>query len=742
MKSMMKAVVVSAALVCGVAESVWATEWIISGTTLSTTGGWKFKNCAVSDAKITLGRSWDVTKGTETTLDFNDPIIDAGGTVYSVIDLSDSLNGNTTLTDGIYLPRTLTSVGGYKMQNVTAPIYFPDVLEDVAIAANAFPNANIVTKVTLGDNATAGDAAFAGSKIPDVELGKNVKNAGLFANCKSLTNFISHATELSINAWKMQNCTALKEYHFACYPTLQGNWNGGSKTGTGVRTFVPEKNDQWKAVIEGTGFTPWAGCSTAQTNAYIAAFGADATVPLGYTTSPYATWLLYEPSQGGSSLTIEASPKQLGAVEPDYGVTEGLTATTPCSVTVSYAQDGDTLLQAKGWTFDIWQDGWSPQDRGEGTSYVFTPAGMESFRLTWQWEPVAYRVKLVGVPAFASVTVGTEPDLQGNYSIGSPYSATANGEGFVRWAGVPADVDASQRTISFVVSNAVTVSPLYAVGWTYGNGYISNGDWSFPVTLDGTRITIGTYNPVVGSGRYLDFSTPVTDAAGNDYSIVDMGGYFNAGNAANFAYGVVFAKTVECAGDWKFQKCSSPITIPDGNCLKSIGSGAFSEANLVGAVKLLKLESLAGSAFSGSSIRSVEFGKGLTSIVGLAGCKSLTNFVSRAKELRIGDWQMENCTVLREYRFACYPSLAASWNAGSPTGTGVRTFVPRGNAGWRAKMNAATFTTWASCSTAQTSAYFAAFGADAEIPKGYTTSPYATWLLEYDDGAGLKLLFR
>lgn len=719
------------------------TEWTLDGKTLKSSGGWQFNNVTLSGSKITLSAS--MTVGTETSLDFNAPITDASGNSYVIINMDSFFTAANAkkLTDGIWLPESLESVGSYKTQNLTAPIYFPDVMENVKIASYGFYKSKISNKVTLGDQATAADAAFSQSTIPDVELGTSCAVGGLFAQCKSLTNFISHASELSIGGYKMQQCTALKEYHFACYPTLTANWNSGSKTGTGVRTFVPEKNDQWKAVIDGAKFKSWAECTESERSAYLTAFGEDADQPLGYTTSPYATWLLYELSQGGASLTIDASPKQYGTVEPGYGVLENVSEEIPCSVTESVALDAGRLFQAKGWTLDIWQDGWVQIDAGEGTSYVFTPSGLDGFRLSWQWEAVAYQVKVAGVPPEKSVTINTSPDFQDCFKPGSTFSATAIGDGFVRWVGAPDGVDASQRTISFTVSGATTIYPCYSTDWVYDGTYLSNGDWKFRVNLNGTRITINPNNVVVGVGKYLDFNRPVTDGAGTDYTIVDMGSYFNGANpSAALIGGIVLPATLETVGMYTMQNFTSPIYFPDVMENVAVSKNGFYKSRIASKVTLGDHASADEGAFTDTTIPDLEIGRNCT-VGGLcADCSSLTNYVSHANELTMGTDTMKNCTALKEYRFACYPKFSTGWNKNSKTGTGVRIYVPRRDAEWKSVRKSAAFTKWAKCSEEQTKAYASVFGATAEIPWGYTTGPFGCWLLGQGEGWGLSVVVR
>lgn len=766
MKKIAKLFVACALIGGGGISPAWA-DWHVDGSMLKEVVAegtpWIF-NVAVSGTDLTLKTISQ--RGDATYIDLDAPI--EGG--YSIIKIPYSgspFHNNKTLGGLTFnLPRTLQTTEAWVCDACTATILIPEENAIASLGQGSFRSSGLSGKVALSGNVTFGSNNSAGilesSAIQELVLGKDIAICPLYLckKCSSLTNYTSSALVHTINAWALQDCKNLKEYHFASYPTLNSNWNNGAKTGTGVRTFIPDTDANWDAKIRATTFTPWEKCSSTYSNDYFTAFGQDATPPLGYTTLPYATWLLYEPKESGASLLIDGDPEPYGSVNPDYGMYEGVSSGLPCSAE-EYSGEGSALWRVTGWELDVWQtpqEGeektWVPVDSKSGTTYTFKPQGNDSYRLLWKWEPFGYQVSVSHIARIASVITNAAGSVQGFYVPGSTASFTANGEGFVRWTGAPPGVDASQRTISFVVDRPVALVPLFANDWTYDAAAktISNGDWTFPVSANGTRLTLHKSGVVVGGCNFIDFDRPVRDGNGVVYAIVNPGDYgdcyFYNLASTGLENGIILPATLETVPPWAFQRFKSPILLPEKNAVVNLGVGAFSESGLTGKLMLnghVSFDPIKGAedgAFYSSAIQSVELGEDVANYpwATFQGCLSLTNYTSRALSHTISG--LRDCANLNEYRFACYPALESNWNKGAKTGTGVRTFVPRGNADWRAKMKQGTFTKWAKCSDANKDAYFAAFGAGAEIPKGYTTSPYATWLMEYGPGNGFILIVR
>ena len=697
-----------------------------------------------------------------------DAPIDGG---YSIVTIaySTSLFGKRKDIAGrtVVLPSTVQTIADWVFEECPAAFILPEDNSITSLGGCAFVSSGFCGKLKLDGNVTFGAVMNMGicrnSSVEEVDFGKDITTYSkcMFQNCYSLTNYISRSLTHAISDWSMENCTALKEYHFACYPSFGSNWNSGAKKGTGVRTFIPEGNADWGAKLKAGTFTPWANCSQAQTDDYFATFGASATIPLGYTTSPYATWLLYEPREAGASLAVEGEPARYGNADPDYGFLEGLSSSIPCSVDEYSVVDG-ILWQTKGWRLDLWtvpQDGtektWVEVESGNGHFYTYEPHGDNANRLSWLWEIVGYRVDVRHVAHYASIVTNDAPTVQGCYARGTTASFSALGDGFVRWAGAPAGVDASQRTIAFAVDGAVELTPIFVRDWFYDATAqtISNDDWTFPVTASGTRLTLRASNVVVGGCNFIDFSMPVRDDKGVAYAIVSPGSdcddcYFFNRATDGLENGIVLPATLETIPAWAFENFAAPIWLPERNAIANLGGHAFIRSGLCGKLKLDGSVVFGACSHNGiftdSSVEEVELGKDIITYTGCAfqNCRSLTNYISHALSHTIPSWSMENCTALKEYHFACYPVLQSNWNSGAKKGTGVRTFVPRGNAEWRAKMQESTFTPWANCSDAQTNDYFTAFGSGAKTPKGYTTSPYETWLLEYSTRSGMMLIFK
>lgn len=757
---MQSRLLLGAIFVASVAFSGWEYD---STSKLLTGDGWELTANVANGTDLTLQSLKTISPQT-TILDLSTPI--AGG--YRIVTLSAGtalFAGRTAdVISKIILPASVKTILPWAFEDTAGEITFPEDNNLAVIGDGSFYNANIPSlvlgkngPVSLVDNDHAG--SFYRSCLKDIVLCADITAVphGMLKTCNLLTNFVSRSKSLSIASWSMQECTSLKEYSFECYPVFSSNWNYGSKTGTGVRTFFPADNVEWVNKTKESTFKLWEKCSDSERNAYFSTFGEEAEIPLGYTSSPYGTWLLpREKSLGEASrLIVKGSPEGYGLPMPGYDTHlyskgEDFECSAP-----EYCAEGEYLYRCAGWRlyrFDDVDFEYVQIQSGDGTSMAYTPQPGATYMLQWQWEEAGYKVdsETCSRNPAVSVIANSSPDIQGFYSHGSTAVFSAVGENFQYWLGAPEGVDASRRTISFTVSAPVFLIPYFRNEWTFdpATSTIDNYYWRFNTSLsNGKELTLNSVNQT-NRMNVVDLSLPI--AGGYEITTIKESTSLFKARKATVMSEIMLPATLRKVNGWALQDCAGKISFPDGNSLTNLSQGSFMKSGLAGKLELgvrspvyIHAADTSG-VFNGTKLADIVLGRHVSAVpLGmLKSCKALTNFVSTASSLSIASWSMENCTALKEYRFACYPTLSAKWNSGAKTGTGVRTFIPVNDPQWGEIMGASTFTPWEKCSASYVSSYFSAFGNDAEVPLGYTTTPYATWLLRNCISTGTLVLIK
>ena len=131
------------------------------------------------------------------------------------------------------------------------------------------------------------------SRLYELDLGPDIHGTASYGNltkkCGNITNLTLRADSFTIQAYSMESCSKMNTWTFNGYPTLEAKWADGVSFGKHVRLFINKANSDWQAMLKSDAFTPWV---SADQTTYFANFGADAQVPLGYTTKPFAAYVL------------------------------------------------------------------------------------------------------------------------------------------------------------------------------------------------------------------------------------------------------------------------------------------------------------------------------------------------------------------------------------------------------------------------------------------------------------------
>ena len=156
--------------------------------------------------------------------------------------------------------------------------------------------------------------------------------------------------------------------------------------------------------------------------------------------------------------------------------------------------------------------------------------------------------------------------------------------------------------------------------WTYNStpGTISDGDWTFAATVNGTDLTVGAVSADPGAGATLDFSKAVTDGSAT-YTIVTLNPNFAAyANKENLATLVLPATGLITISADAFNGCTSLASIspflPDS--VTTVGERAFNSVPAQQDLSLKGVVTVSKSAFYGCGVLSVTFGPGLKYLYG------------------------------------------------------------------------------------------------------------------------------
>ena len=541
---------------------------------------------------------------------------------------------------------------------------------------------------------------FYNSHISAVTFGLGVidmSKYSVFVNCDLLRQITFLGDQVKLNAGTFNNI--------------------GSALGD-VRTVirVPEVSAYWDDYLASHA----TALSDEEVAAYYAQEGQGAPAPCGkinlFASSSSQPWqyvVRWSPSKPTTTLYVLGDPLGLGAVTPAYGTYEyEQDAVVPVSAPESVMAAG-VLYQCAGYV--VKEHGGAVIEEHPGVLSGSWTVDARSVDIVWNWQIVGYEVTcpdqvlrfddVVGEVRFSESLSGHV--VAAGTTLTLTATAASSGEPFVRWYG--SDVPAGHETdaaLELVVNRPLEVSPYFQSKWAVADGRMSDGYWTFPVSVaNGEVSTINGSGTNWAVGGLVDFAKPFVDPS---LTLVEFGNYFGS---------------------------STMLEMRLPNTVRRICEGAFSGGNMRTIVPAFpeSVVYIAASAFSGTPLQidAVTVGgvqKDSVDITGLewSGKSSIRKMTFGCGVMTFGDRLFYNYDPIREIYFMgnCPTNFGTAFagDAGwmKPTKLYKRCiYIPRGNSTWDAILNARV--PWDEVPEEGRQVYYDEYGADAPEPLGTIT---------------------
>jgi len=777
---------------------------------ITTVSGWEFNTDGnVAGLTITSLK----TVGTSGTLDFSGtpvlgtPAIVAFGREIFFSDATGRGRTGCDKPEELILPDTVHTIGHCAFRSCSN-------LKTVRLSANiqdvgdcGFMDCTKLTTVTpfLPDTLTTINATFyncssltgelviASKNVTDIDVNFSGGNYyGAFYNTRITLADLSKSSVTNIHPFSFRSsnklkrvklpktlewigdaafyqCSSLNDVNFQSYPPVYGSSIfAETKTQSGGgRITYPADNVSWVAFVASLNPTLWANAGSDRQKTYLATH-ADGLIPVGFAnykpegginSFTYTKWFVPVPVETTDTrLAIKGTPVQCGEVTPAYGDC-GVIETFPVVCSASqYALYEGTLYECQGYRLgklvgtDI--------EYGELVSartMNFNPEEVGSYSLQWEWKVVAYPITL---KAGTGVTITIDEDpyegYPGYYAAGKPVTVRAAGpksELPARWYIDGTAGHDGETTLSVTVSKAMTILTYVPMDWTYANGTLTDGYWTFNASGDADAITIGALMGRAADVDILDFRKTV-HAGETTGAFVAMADSSCKTSVASTIRDVYFAETVTSIGAHAFQDVKSIKYVKLPEALQSIGREAFRDSGVQTVTPFLPANvtlgigafygagSLTGALVLKTTQPAILPGEGEIGV--FFGTRITSADLSKSKITSVGKNCFRECPNIGEVFFP--KSLneivsAAFWSSGNLTNLVFRSYptesflrdtfgddtsykrrivYPAGNAGWAQYIadRSSSFVAWENTTAGEKNEYTARYGTKP-LPIGY-----------------------
>jgi len=388
-------------------------------------------------------------------------------------------------------------------------------------------------------------------------------------------------------------------------------------------------------------------------------------------------------------------------------------------------------------------------------------------RARYQGDDLQFRVRAFAYDESARVSVGGETGASVSTWVGQGSNAVLRvvqvppGKTFCRWI-LDGAVAGYDEELTVTVTNQVDVAAEFsAKDWTYADGKLTNGDWTFAASGANSAIVVG--KPTTsGSFGMVDFTGVITCDGGGTGTIV--GFVDEMFRTRGSIEGLKVPESVAEIPQRMVAQCQNlrKVVLHDG--ITNINHRAFRDTpNLYSFTPMLppRLQALGVYAFQACPLLKgpVFIPRTLLTCVEVDAIANATAYFDQSG---FAEFVVEDGAALprrlisgqvasiREVKFLG----DATWVTGSGDDSSfkfdssrdkrVRMCVPR-DATWKAWMSdAANVTPWDQCASADRETYFAEFGSAADVPFGLTTAAAtcrSMWVVP-DKTAGLTIFVR
>lgn len=661
-----------------------------------------------------------------TTLDLSGPI---DGGYYTLTEIGGSAfwtsyNKSAANIETLILPSSgLTTIGDSAFRAMSKLSHVEPFLPEsvISVGGSAFyGTASLVQELVLGADAgsfSLGGSAFYGSALTGVTFKRNVTaipNASYGAFGGQKGNKISTITILADDFYFGQQAfnnglaSTVSVYVAGNIPTFDSR-SPFPVSSYKRRFIVPYGNQQWLDEIANH-------CNACNMTTYHNNFPdyADYNEPSGVTISGTSLTgagiviVVRDPEVlPTKQLYIAGAPANLGTAAPAYDIYSDVTSQMPLDCSVSqYGAQGNVLYESYGYQIERLVDNeFVVRDFGltNGVIYSVNQSGIE--RLKWLFRPAGYKYDVLGTgPNSGSATFST-PDLENEFfSSNSTFTVTATpieGATFERWYGdIPAGHE-KNNPLTLTADGEKKIIAYFKRDWLLKDNKITNGYWTWNVSVDGDEVTITSRSVAPEDVTILDLSTPIKDESNNTYRLVSLyeNGYTSFCQNLDVTE-LYLPQTLRWIGYQNF-KCENLAIVEPllPNSVTNLGNGAFNGVSKIGGSLTLggsdgpfvfTGDSQFYSPNEGSYLTELICGRGVTNIPSQCFWKHhrMTNIVFRAKHIDLANNAFRMCTAVKKVTFGG----SATWVESNGSFWGWTSkqacfIYPGGNASWEAFVN-------------------------------------------------------
>ena len=551
-----------AAKVC---RPVFAGPWTFNGSNQITDGNWTL---TVKNASGELGVTGVASVTDETALDLTMPISDGNGGEYAIVSVGGFSNRGLRF---VLLPEGLRAVDASAFAGCASLEQVEPLLPSTvtAIGQKAFSGCSrLAQPLTLAGAEPLtfladayGSYAFQNTGIPSVDISSPLVELGatynethgkgyVFDGMASCGSIRLPPEVRTVCAYIFGNCTSLTNLIFtgSCPASFDVRAFVGMPSNK-VRLFIPRFDASWEAITKAPEFAPMDDALEA---AYRAVYPDDAVLPLGrWTVSGLDSQLhaftcqiwvsdIY-PWAESNAIYVDAAPFLADGtdekVTPGYGLYtdvangESRTFTAP-----ELGEFGGGTYRCAGYVL-TYETGFATREFSDPVvstdlSCTIEQAHDRVWRLTWQWAANGFTLDTTPfVPAQGSSTCDPEP-VGGVYEPGTVVTVTAtaaDGCRFVRWTGDVPEGQEKNTSVTLTMDAAKVCRPVFAGPWTFnGSNQITDGNWTLTVKNASGELSVSGFVSA-GDMTMLDLTMPISDADGNAYTVVSVGGFTGKG---------------------------------------------------------------------------------------------------------------------------------------------------------------------------------------------------------------------